>query len=227
MQERGILGITNKNRSMKGENTMKAFGTVRLAVAIAGVLLAGTVLAQGPGGGMGQGFGGHRPPMENAFGALGAQGRFWNNPRIVEKLKLTDVQRKEFDNILLQHREKLIDLRASLQKAELALEPLVRDSQPNETKILAQIDRVAQARAELEKANAAYLLAIRAKLTAEQWTQLQALRANRGHDGEHRGQGQGGWRQGGGQYKRQTPPQQPPPPGSGTAEPSAPPSEFK
>ena len=215
---------------MEGENSMKAFGTVRLAVAFAGVLLAGTALAQGPGGGMGQGFGGHRPPMENAFGAKGAQGRFWNNPRIVEKLKLTDVQRKEFDNIFLQHREKLIDLRASLQKAELALEPLVRDSQPNETKILAQIDKVAQARAELEKAHAAYLLAIRGKLTAEQWTLLQELRANRGRDGEHRSQGQGrqgGWRQGGGQYNRHTPSQQPPPPGAGTAEPSAPPSEFE
>jgi hypothetical protein len=35
---------------------------------------------------------------------------------------------------LLEHREKLIDLRANLEKAELALEPLVRDDQPNEAK---------------------------------------------------------------------------------------------
>jgi Spy/CpxP family protein refolding chaperone len=210
---------------------MKALATMKLGVAVAGILLAGTVLAQGPGGGMGQGFGGHRPPMENAFGAQGVQGRFWNNPRIVEKLKLTDVQRKEFDDIYMQHREKLIDLRANLQKAELALEPLVRDSQPNETKILAQIDKVAQARADLEKANAAYLLAIRGKLTAEQWTQLQALRANRANNmggaGQRRGQGQGVWRQGGGQYNRQTPPAQPPPPGAGAAAPPGPQSEFE
>jgi protein CpxP len=218
---------------------MRAFGTVRFAVAIAAVLLAGTVLAQGPGDGMGQGFGGHRPPMENAFGPMGAQGRFWNNPRIVEKLKLTDVQRKEFDDIFLQHREKLIDLLASLQKAELALEPLVRDAQPNETKILAQIDKVAQARAELEKANAAFLLAIRGKLTPEQWKQLQADRAKHGperHDwepgGQKRGgpgpegQGQGG--QGPNSHDQfNAPPQQPPPYGAGTAEPPAPPSEFE
>jgi Spy/CpxP family protein refolding chaperone len=137
------------------------------------------------------------------------------------------VQCKEFDGIFLQHREKLIDLRASLQKAELALEPLVRDSQPNETKILAQIDKVAQARAELEKANAGFLLALRAKLTAEQWTLLQELRANHGRNGEHRGQGQGSWRQGSGQYKRQTPPPQPPPHGSGTDVPPGPQSEFE
>jgi len=211
---------------------MKALVTMRLGVAIAIGLLAGTALAQGSGGGMGmgQGFGGHRPPMENAFGAQGAQGRWWNNPRVVERLKLTDVQRKEFDDIYMQHREKLIDLRANLQKAELALEPLVSDSQPNEAKILAQIDKVAQARAELEKANAAYLLAIRSKLTAEQWAQVQAERANRGNmggAGQRRGQGQGGWRQGGGQYNHQTTPPQTPPPGGGTASPPAPQSEFE
>ena len=206
---------------------MKALGMARLGVAIAGVLLAGTVLAQGPGG-MGQGFGGHRPPMENALGPLGAHGRWWNNPRIVERLKLTDAQRKEFDGIFLQHREKLIDLRANLAKAELALEPLVSDAQPNETKILAQIDKVAQARAELEKANAAFLLAIRGKLTAEQWTQLQAERAERANRArEGYGGGPGGWRQGGGQFNHPTPFSPPPPPGSEPAAPPAPQSEFE
>jgi Spy/CpxP family protein refolding chaperone len=167
--------------------------------------------------------------MEKAFGQQSAQGRWWNNPKVVERLKLTDVQRKEFDGIYLQHREKLIDLRANLQKVELALEPLVSDAQPNETKILAQIDKVAQARAELEKANAAFLLAIRSKLTAEQWTEVQAYRANRGHEGhgQGRGQGQGGWRQGGGQFNHQAPhPMQPPPASSEPAAPPAPQSEF-
>jgi Spy/CpxP family protein refolding chaperone len=210
---------------------MRAFGLARWGLAFAALLLAGAALAQEPGGGMGMGFGQHRPPLENAFGPQSAQGRFWNNPRLVERLKLTDVQRKEFDDIYLQHREKLIDLRANLQKAELALEPLVRDSQPNETKILAQIDKVAQARAELEKANAAFLLAIRGKLTAEQWTELQALRAERANNpggvGQHRGMGQGNWRQGGG-YNRQTPPALPPPPSpSAPGAPSGPPSEFE
>jgi Spy/CpxP family protein refolding chaperone len=206
---------------MERENTMKAFGRVRLVAAIAAIMLAGTVLAQGPGSGIGQGFGGHRPPMENALGPLGSQGRFWNNPKVVERLKLTDVQCKEFEEIFMQHREKLIDLRANLAKTELALEPLVRDEQPNETKILAQIDKVAQARAELEKANAAYLLAIRGKLTAEQWTQVQAERAERanrareGNSGGQGGQRQGNWRHGGGQFNHQ-----PPPPAS--SQPSAP-----
>ena len=81
--------------------------------------------------------------MERALGRHGDHGRWWNNPRMVEKLKLTDEQRKAMDAILMEHREKLIDLRANLEKAELAMEPLMRDDQPNEAKILAQIDKVA------------------------------------------------------------------------------------
>ena len=45
---------------------------------------------------------------------------------------------------------------------------------PDEPKILAQIDKVAQARAELEKANARFLLGIRRVLTQDQWKKLQA-----------------------------------------------------
>jgi len=186
---------------------MKSGIAVRLGVAIAGALLAGTVLAQAPGGD-GPGFGDHRPPFERALGAQGDHGRWWNNPKMVEKLKLTDEQRKGMDDTMLQHRETLIDLRGSLEKAELALEPMMGEDQPNESGILAQIDRVAQARAELEKANARFLLAIRSKLTPEQWKQLQADRAS--HAQEHHGWGPDG--QGpGAQYRHHGPPPAAPP----------------
>ncbi|MDR3751480.1 MAG: periplasmic heavy metal sensor [Terracidiphilus sp.] len=189
---------------------MKAQIAVRLGLAITAVMMAGTVLAQGPGGGQemgaepGPGFGEHRPPMERAFGAGGDHGRWWNNPKIVERLKLSDDQRKAMDGILQVHREKLVDLRGSLEKAELEMEPLMRDDHPNEARILSQIDKVAQSRAELEKANARFLLAIRGKLTAEQWKQLQADRKDR--EPERRGWGPGG------QFRRPVPPPLPAPP---------------
>jgi len=148
------------------------------------------MLAQGPGGGgMGPGFGDHRPPFERAMGAQGDHGRWWNNPKMVQKLNLTDAQRKDMDATLMAHREKLIDLHANLQKAELEMEPLMHQDQPNESAILSQIDKVASARAELEKANARFLLAIRSKLTPDQWKQLQALRETNGRD-------RGGWGKG-------------------------------
>jgi len=195
---------------------MKSILTLKLGIAVAGVLLSGAAFAQAPDGasGLGPGFGDHRPPFERAMG--GDHGRWWNNPKTVEKLKLTDTQRKAMDDTLQQHRSTLIDLRASLEKSELELEPMMKEDQPNESQILAQIDKVAQARAELEKANARFLLQIRSKLTPEQWKQMEADRAARPH---------GNWGQGGPggpggpgvnwQRRQQSPPPdgQAPPPG--------------
>jgi Spy/CpxP family protein refolding chaperone len=114
-----------------------------------------------------------RPPMERSL-MPGPPGRWWNNPQMVQKLALNADQQKKMDDIFQQNRLRLIDLNATLQKEEVTLEPLVGADQPDETRILAQIDKVAQARAELEKANARFLLGIRRVLTPDQWKKLQA-----------------------------------------------------
>lgn len=190
------------------------------ASAVAVVLLCGTpVAAQDPGGGgmamqaPGDGMGGgrfvvRRPPFEQAMGALG---RWWNSPRMIERLKLTDAQRKAMDQIMYDHREKLIDLQANLQRAELAMEPLMSADQPDQAAMEAQIDKIVDARAALERADARFLLDIRMKLTPDQWKQLKDLRSERmgmrehmmnhmrngdhgggGHIWRHRPDGQGG-----------------------------------
>ncbi len=169
--------------------------------------------AQGFGGGPGGGPGPmmSRPPMQRAFGRMGVEGKgWWNNSRIAEQLKLTDDQRKAMDDILLQHREKLIDLRANLEKAELAMQPLMGADTPNDAAIIAQIDKVVEARADLERANARFLLAIRDKLTADQWKQIQSRDRDRSMADRRRGDRSGR------NFRRQPPPppdqQGPPPP---------------
>ena len=181
---------------------------------------------------MGPGGAQHRPPVEQAFGF--ANGQFWNNPNLVQQLSLTDDQRKAMDGILQDHKMKLIDLRANLQKAELELGPMMKADTPDRKAIEAQIDKVVMARADLEKANARFLLDIRMQLKPDQWKQLQTLHMNRmehgrmgehgrggwGHDGQGPGgQGRGGWDQGGqhpgmggpgGQFHRPMPGGQPP-----------------
>ena len=93
---------------------------------------------------------------------------------MAQQLGLTADQTKKMDDVFQQARLKLIDLNAVVQKEEVIMEPLVAAEQPDEAKIVAQIDKVAQARAELEKANARMLLGIRRVLTAEQWEKLKA-----------------------------------------------------
>jgi Spy/CpxP family protein refolding chaperone len=98
---------------------------------------------------------------------------WWHNPDLVQKLALTPDQQKRMDDILQQSRLQLVDLRANVEKQELLMEPMLAANPPDTNKILAQIDHTAQARAELEKANAKMLLGIRNVLTPDQWTKLQ------------------------------------------------------
>jgi Spy/CpxP family protein refolding chaperone len=127
------------------------------------------------------------------------------------------------DDIFLQHRLKLIDLNANLEKQETLLHPMIEADQPDEAKILSQIDAVAQARADLEKANARMLFDIRKTLTPDQWQKLKTMRE------EHRGgkmmrdqrRGPGGPGGPGGQstWRKQRP--GPPPDGSAPMPPAA------
>ena len=164
-------------------------------------------------------------PMEHSFRG-GEHGRWWDNPRVAEQIGLTDDQKKRMDDIFQQHRLQLIDLNAALDKDEVLLHPLLEADQLDEQKILSQIDAIAQARADLEKANARMLFGIRKVLTPDQWKKVQTLdheRRARMMDGGRRWGGpQNGWRRGdGGNAPKgaggpgaaggQTPPPQAPP----------------
>jgi len=78
------------------------------------------------------------------------------------------------DEVFQQNRLRLIDLHAALDKEEAILEPLIESAATDDAKALPQIDRVAQARAELEKANARLLLGLRHVLTPDQWKMLES-----------------------------------------------------
>jgi Spy/CpxP family protein refolding chaperone len=99
---------------------------------------------------------------------------WWKSPDLAQKLSLTTDQQKRMDDIFQQSRLQLIDLKANVEKQEVMLEPMLAANPPDTNKVLAQIDHVASARAELEKANARMLLGIRGVLSADQWTKLQA-----------------------------------------------------
>jgi len=107
-------------------------------------------------------------------------GMWWKNSDLVQKLTLTADQQKRMDDIFQKSRLDLIDLKAALERQEVLLQPMLAENPPDTNKVLAQIDKVAQARANLEKSNARMLLGIRGVLSPDQWTKLQSeTRENR------------------------------------------------
>jgi Spy/CpxP family protein refolding chaperone len=144
-------------------------------------------------------------------------GRWWNDPHMAQQLGITDDQKHKMDDIFQQHRLNLIDLNAGLEKQEVLMQPLISADQPNETAVLAQIDKIAQARADLEKANARMLFDIRKVLTQEQWQKLKAMRMEHRDDRMMRDHHRGPGGPDGGRGWKQGPGAPPPPDGSAPA----------
>ena len=142
----------------------------------------------GPGDGMGMPGPGGMKMRRGGDGMPG--GRWWKDSRIAQDIGLSDQQATQIEKIFQDHRLQLVDLHANLEKAEIAMEPMMQADQPNEAQITSQIDKIAQARAALEKSNALMLLGIRRVLTADQWKKLQAQeRQPRPFGGGFRGPG--------------------------------------
>lgn len=109
-------------------------------------------------------------------------GTWWKSSEIVKELGISEQQVKQIEQKFLEHRLKLIDLRADVERQELKFQPLMEEDQPDEAKVGAQLDLLLAARGRLEKANAMMMLAIRKVLTVEQWKKLEAIKESRMHD---------------------------------------------
>jgi Spy/CpxP family protein refolding chaperone len=102
------------------------------------------------------------------------KGTFWRDVNWISVLDLSTDQQRRMDDIFQQFRLKLIDDNAALSKEEVMLEPLWKDdlSSSSEAKLLAQIDRIAEARAQLEKTNSRMLVSLLKVMTPEQRAKL-------------------------------------------------------
>lgn len=118
-------------------------------------------------------------PMEHSFSG-GAHGRWWDIPAVARKIGLTPAQQKHMNTIFDTHRPQLATLHRTLRKDEDAMHAMMHadeGTKADENRILSQIDTIAQARANLEKADARMLFELRTVLTENQWTKLKELAA--------------------------------------------------
>jgi len=132
---------------------------------------------QGPGGGPPPQQPGQRGPAENRAGLqLGPPGRWWDDRATARSLKLSPDQQTRMDTIFEQNRGALLTRFEAVQQAELQMEELSKSPTPDEAALFAQIDRVSQARAELEKANTHLLIQLRGEMDADQIKKLEKSR---------------------------------------------------
>jgi Spy/CpxP family protein refolding chaperone len=144
-----------------------------------------------PGGGQGMGngpgFDGGPPPpggqaRPGAEGPgrpgfqFGPPGRWWDDPGFAKGLKLRPEQQTRMDAIFEQNRAALSARLQNLQQAESQMQAIATSPEPDESALFAQIDRISQARADLEKANTHMLLQIRREMDPGQIARLEKHR---------------------------------------------------
>ena len=107
-------------------------------------------------------------------------GNWWKNSEIAQQLQITDQQRQQLEQAFVEHRMKLVDLHADVEKQEIKLQSLMDADQPADSQVMAQMDHLLAARGNLEKEFTAMTLNFRHIVTPEQWRKLQSFQ-EKGH----------------------------------------------
>ena len=105
-------------------------------------------------------------------------GRWWDDKKTMKGLSLRPDQQQRMDGIFNANKDNLLSLYGNLQREQQKFVSMPREELQDETKVFAAIDRVAAARAELEKANFHILLQIRKEMDPAQLASLDREIAN-------------------------------------------------
>jgi hypothetical protein len=111
---------------------------------------------------------------------LGPPGRWWDDLMFAKDLGISPEQTTRMDNVFNTRKAEIFGAYNSLLNEESALEKITHEKHPDETGLFSAIDRIALARASLEKANARMLLAIRREMDDKQLERLESHRPGPG-----------------------------------------------
>lgn len=109
-----------------------------------------------------------------AMGQGMAGGKWWLNPQISEKLKLTDEEKSKLDEQFVESRRKLIDLKRDVEKERFELETLLERQQLDEDAVKKQHKRLEKTRINLSDERFKLIMQSRKILGNERFQELKA-----------------------------------------------------
>jgi Spy/CpxP family protein refolding chaperone len=130
---------------------------------------------------------------------------WWESP-IARELNLSDDQQRQIREVLKEFRTKMIDQRATLEKAEVEFEDIMNEEHVDTRRANDTQEKVLAARIEMMRSFSQVAVKMRAVLTRDQWQKVnqrfQQMRGPGGPGGER-------FRGGGPPHRRGGPPQPP------------------
>lgn len=93
-----------------------------------------------------------------------------------EQLNLTDQQKAKLEDLRMQHQEKMVDMRAELDKARIETQRLRRSDKLNRSDVINQTKKMSNIRNKMAEARANHMMDVYELLTDEQrkiWNDLK------------------------------------------------------
>lgn len=116
----------------------------------------------------------HAKPMKCPFLRMPLR-KWWKSPAISSELKLTEEEKKELNKLFIETKNRLIDLKAQIEKEHLKLKDMLESEKIDEKKVIAQFDRLQGLRSKLVRTRFLYVLKIRKILGLERFKLLKKL----------------------------------------------------
>jgi Spy/CpxP family protein refolding chaperone len=102
---------------------------------------------------------------------------WWEGPIANDPaLQLQPNQMRQIRDTVREFRDRMVDLRGAVEKAENQIEDVFNEENIDQKKASESIERLAQSRAEMTRAFSQLTLKLRSVLTAQQWHELQRRR---------------------------------------------------
>ena len=117
-------------------------------------------------------------------------GKWWRREAVVKQLQLTLEQQDRLDEIFRVAADGLIDARADVEKAQVALRAEIERTQLRRAEVQRLAGRVSEARGKLFEREVLMLADMRAVLNEQQWTRmrnfLDRMQENRPNENQQR-----------------------------------------
>ena len=105
----------------------------------------------------------------------GPEGKWWRNPGVSKRLKLTDEEKAQLDNKFLDSRRRMIKLKGKVEREQLELQSLIERNNLDEAAAKNQFKRLEKARGRLSDERFEFLMQSRKVLGNERFQEIKKM----------------------------------------------------
>lgn len=102
-------------------------------------------------------------------------GKWWKDPDIAKELQLTSGDVKQLDKLFVKSRRQMIELKNRVEKEQFEYQNLMESKTLDEAAINRQLQRLEQARSELNEERSRFVVEVRKILGSDRFLRLQQI----------------------------------------------------